>query len=258
MILVDTTPVVPVSVTGDFCPMNCKHCGGVYLKHMIAVQKMEEFAKAGRKVFLISGGMTKDGKIPFDNHYQLLKSLKDKYNLKYNFHIGFPLEFPEIVDELADVVSIDFYADSVVLREVYGIDRSIEDQLKVITSFKRPVVPHITIGVLCGKITHEYTAIDILSNHFDRIVLNVFIPTRGTFYESCPVPDLNEVERVFEYAKEKFKVVFLGCMQPKGSYRIELQKRIGFIDGITKPVLKKANTRNCCAFEIIQVHRSTS
>ena len=258
MILVDTTPVAPVSVTGNFCPMNCKHCGGVYLKHMIDVQKMEEFAKVGRKVFLISGGMTKDGKIPFDNRYQLLKSLKERYSLKYNFHIGFPLEFPYIVDELADVVSADFYADSAVLREVYGIDRSIENQLRIMTSFKRPVVPHVTIGVLCGKITHEHKAIDILSNYFDRIVLNVFIPTKGTFYESCSPPELDKVEKVFKHAKKKFKVVFLGCMQPKGSYRIKLQSRLDFVDGITKPVLERANTKNCCAFEIIQVHRSIS
>ena len=258
MILVDTTPVVPVSVTGKFCPMNCKHCGGVYLKHMVPIRKMEEFAKAGRKVFLISGGMTKDGKIPFDSYYSLLKSLKHKHNLKYNFHIGFPLEFPAMVDELADVVSADFYADSAVLKEVYGIERSVEDQLSIITFFKSPVVPHITIGVSCGRITHEYRAIDILSDHFDRIVLNVFIPTRGTLYESCTPPDLDEVEKVFKYAKEKFKIVFLGCMQPKGLYRVKLQERLGFIDGITKPVLKKANAKNCCAFEVIQVHRSTS
>ncbi|MCD6450174.1 MAG: radical SAM protein [Thermotogaceae bacterium] len=256
MVLVDTTPVVPVSVTGNFCPMNCKHCGGVYLKHMIPVQKMEEFAKDGRKIFLISGGITKDGRIPFDNHYILLKTLKEKYNLRYNFHIGFPLEFPEKVDELADVVSADFYADPEVLKEVYGIERSIKDQLDIITSFKKPVVPHITIGVLCGKITHEYRALDILSDYFSSIVLNVFIPTRGTFYENCPPPDIEEAEKIFRYARRKFKAVFLGCMQPKGSYRTKLQRKLSFIDGITKPVLEKANTKNCCAFEVIQAHHS--
>ena len=105
---------------------------------------------------------------------------------------------------------------------------------------------------MCGEITHEFRAIEILSRSFKHIVLNVFIPTPGTAYEKCPPPDVNEVLKVFKIARDRFKVVFLGCMQPKGSYRSDLQKSLTFVDGITKPVIDGKKTYNCCAFEVLK------
>ncbi len=259
MILVDTRNVIPISVTGPYCPMNCKHCGGVYLKHMIPINKMEDYARQGNKVFLISGGMLPNGEIPFKPHESTLKNLKEKYKLRYNFHIGFPEKTPEIVNELADVVSADFFADPEVMKEVYGLSRAPDQILKILKGFSKPVVPHVTIGILCGKISHEPKALDILSENFDSIVLNVFIPTPGTAYENCPAPDISEVTKLFKESKKKFRFVFLGCMQPKGSYRKKLQERLYFIDGITKPVVDGERELDCCAFSLLRLKlRSTS
>jgi uncharacterized radical SAM superfamily protein len=253
LILVDTRHVVHVSVTGANCPMNCKHCGGVYLKHMVPVWEMEKYAKEGRKVFLISGGMSRSGEIPFERWRDLLKKLKENYNLRYNFHVGFPEEKDRVADEIADVISVDFFADPDVMEEVYGIRRTPWEQLGVMNSYTKPVVPHITIGVMCGEITHELRAVEMLSQHFDSIVLNVFIPTPGTVYEKCNPPDVNEVKKLFDLAKRAFKVVFLGCMQPKGRYREDLQKNISkFIDGITKPVIGGKRVYDCCAFQVLK------
>ncbi len=252
MILVDTRYVVPVSVTGPNCPMNCKHCGGVYLKHMVPIWDMKRFVDEGRKVFLISGGMNIDGEIPFERWEDLLLKFKEKGNLRYNFHVGFPRRRNEVANKLADVVSVDFFADPDVMEEVYGIRRDPLEQIDVMKSYDVDVVPHLTIGVMCGEITHEFRAIEILSRSFKRIVLNVFIPTPGTAYEKCPPPDVNEVLKVFKIARDRFKVVFLGCMQPKGSYRSDLQKSLTFVDGITKPVIDGKKTYNCCAFEVLK------
>ena len=251
MKLIDTSYVVPVSVTGNFCPMNCKHCRGIYLKHMVRVEEMESFARSGRKVFLISGGMLPNGEIPFKPHEEVLRDLKERFSLLYNFHIGFPKKKPEVVERLADVVSADFYADSEVLKEVYGIRRDPDEILDVMLSFETPVVPHITIGALCGKLTHEYDALDVLSKHFRSVVLNVFVPTPLTAYENCPPPSVDDVVELFMYARERFERVILGCMQPRGSYRKRLQSRLGFVYAITKPVLEGERTHNCCAFEAI-------
>ncbi len=256
MTFVDTRYVVPVSVTGPKCPMNCKHCGGVYLKHMIPVWSMERYAKESRKVFLISGGMSRNGEIPFGKWRDFLKRMKYEYGLKYNFHIGFPKEKEEIANELADVISADFFADPDVMEEVYGIRRDPLEQLELLKSYDVPVVPHVTIGIRCGEITHELRAIEFLSKAFRSLVLNVFIPTPGTFYERCSPPDVKEVVKLFGIARRFFDVVFLGCMQPRGTYRLELQKRLlNLVDGITKPVLNGKRSYNCCAFEVLKKHR---
>ncbi len=251
MILVDTRTLVPVSVTGDYCPMQCKHCGGVYLRHMVHVNEMESYARKGYRVFLVSGGMMPDGRIPFEPYYEKLKYLKEEYGLKYNFHIGFPQTFPTIVEELADVISADFFADASVMEEVYGISRTPQQILDILGRFEKPVVPHVTIGILCGKITHEFRALEILSKEYPWVVLNVFIPTLGTVYKDCFPPSVEEVEEIFRGARELFRTVFLGCMQPKGKYRVELQQRLHFIDGITKPVIEGERVMGCCAFYVI-------
>ncbi len=252
-ILVDPSAVVPVSVTGNYCALRCRHCNAVYLKHMVRVSDMEKFARSGRKVFLISGGMTREGEIPFEPLYDVLSRLKREYSLKYNFHIGFPKSFPKVVEELADVVSADFFSDSDVLFEIYGLRRDPEHILEIMRSFTKPVVPHVTVGVRCGELSHEIESLNILSRHFKWIVLNVFIPTPGTFYENCPPPPIKDVVNVFEEARKLFKVVFLGCMQPRGKYRLELQREIeNLVSGITKPVLKKPTVSDCCAFQVIR------
>ena len=256
MILVDTRYVVPVSVTGPRCPMNCKHCGGIYLKHMIPIWEMKRFVDEGKKVFLISGGMDPSGEIPFGKWEELLESFKRKHNLKYNFHVGFPKKRNEVANKLADVVSVDFFADPDVMEKVYGIRREPFEQIDVMRSYDVRVIPHLTIGVMCGEITHELRAVEMLSRNFRSIVLNVFIPTPGTAYEKCQSPKLEEVLKVFRIARERFDVVFLGCMQPKGSYRMNLQKQIGFVDGITKPVVSGEKSYNCCAFEVLNREES--
>ncbi len=259
MVFIDPSTTKPVSVTGIFCPLNCNHCGGVYLKHMINVGDIEHFAKSGVKSFLISGGMNRNGEIPFERHYKTLKALKIRYDLKYNFHVGFPEDFPEIVEELADVISADFFGDAEVLKQVYGLERNPDEILKILKTFRKPVVPHVTVGILCGRITHEYKAIELLKGDFHNIVLNVFVPTRKTPFENCNSPPVDNVIRVFEFAKMHFKRVFLGCMQPKGIYRKELQEKlIGIVDGITKPVINRKETvKGCCAFVITREHQTT-
>lgn len=256
MILVDTRYVVPVSVTGSRCPMNCKHCGGVYLKHMVPIWDMKKFVDEGRKVFLISGGMSINGEIPFGKWEVILEKLKKENTLKYNFHVGFPRRRNEVANKLADVISADFFADPDVMEEIYNIRRDPLEQIYVMKSYDVRVVPHLTIGVMCGEITHELRAIEMLSKNFRSIVLNVFIPTPSTVYENCPSPSLDDVLKIFKIAREKFDVVFLGCMQPKGVYRNELQSKIRFVDGITKPVINGERNYNCCAFEVLKKEES--
>ncbi|MGC8819830.1 MAG: radical SAM protein [Fervidobacterium sp.] len=230
--------------------MNCSHCGGHYITHMIHVDDIEKYVDK-YKSFLISGGMFPNGEIPFKPYLGKLRDLKEKYELKYNFHIGFPINPPLELENVADVISFDFFADRQVLRELYGIERTAEQILNSVCPLKVKKVPHVTIGVICGKITHEPKAIEMLSEHFDSIVLNVFVPTKNTKYENCNPPDIGDVELVFELASKSFESVTLGCMQPKGEYRRKLQEIVAnYANFIVKPVNKNYVLSGCCAFHM--------
>lgn len=254
---VDPIATIPVSVTGSTCSLECKHCGAHYLSHMKSIEDMKVLASKGVKSFLISGGVLKNGEIPFSSYTDLLDELKRKYQLKYNFHIGFPHKLAEEIEKVADVISFDFFGDSQILEKVYSLRRDPATQISMIKSLSVPAVPHITVGILCGKITHEFQSLKMLSNYFDSVVLNVFIPTQGTAFENCFPPDLEEVERVFKYASSRFSKVALGCMQPKGSYRKKLQNMVSqYVDIIVKPVKKnQPDFLGCCSFLLAGIWR---
>ncbi|MBO8160419.1 MAG: radical SAM protein [Thermosipho sp. (in: Bacteria)] len=246
MIIVNPSGTLPITVTYS-CSMNCKHCGGVYIKRMPHISNIEKYAKKYNS-FLISGGMTKDGNIPFSSYLEKLRILKERYNLLYNFHIGFPKYPPFEIENVADVVSFDFFSDEKILNEIYGIKRSTDEILNAVLPLKTPKIPHITIGILCGKITHELKSIEILSNYFDTIVLNILIPTKNTFYEKCSPPKVEEVSEIFKEAKRKFEKVILGCMHPHGEYRKKLLSNISdYLDVFVNSSSKEYDFKGCCA-----------
>ncbi|MEJ5228759.1 MAG: radical SAM protein [Pseudothermotoga sp.] len=219
---------------------------------MKTFQEIEKLIQMGYRSFLISGGLDLRGKIPYDSEIlDKLFHLKESYNLKYNFHIGFPSEPINELRGLADVVSFDFFSDTELFEKIYGLRRTVDHLLlDAIISSKIYAVPHITIGIDCGKLTHESESLRILSEYFSSVVLNVFIPTPSTRYENCSPPIIDEVKKVFEQAKKTFKMVVLGCMQPKGIYRFHLQKALeDFVDVIVKPVtVRREDFEGCCAF----------
>jgi hypothetical protein len=215
---------------------------------MISVEEIPVYVEKGYRSFLISGGMLPDGSIPFDRHENELREYKKKYDLLYNFHVGF--QKSQLARDLADVVSMDFFGDSAVLKKIYRLNLTPEDILNI-SRFYRKVVFHITIGILGGQISHEEKALEILSKETDSIVLNVFIPTPNTRFGESPPPDLKEVLRIFEKARKLFKTVVLGCMQPKGLYRRDLQNIVkDLVDVVTKPVDGSGKFKGCCAFAI--------
>lgn len=72
-----------ISVTGNRCSLNCKHCAGRYLKQMKAAQRPEALKKLlknlnehGATGCLISGGSDKNGSIPLSEFYDVLSWAK--------------------------------------------------------------------------------------------------------------------------------------------------------------------------------------
>lgn len=243
---IDPSATLAVTVTRG-CGLNCPHCAGHYLKHMVHVDEIEAYV--GRyHSFLISGGMSRDGKIPFEPYLDKLRKLKQDHKVLYNFHVGFPKKPPHELDDVADVVSFDFFADPEILWTIYKMRKTPEEILDAVLPLKALKVPHVTVGIMCGTITHEYKALEILSRYFPYVVINVFIPTIGTPFSRCAPPRVDDVIAIFEFARSRFDDIFLGCMHPRGTYRLELQEKISDVaTGIVKPIEREYDFAGCCA-----------
>jgi len=208
---------------------------------MAWIEELSNLLDGKHTSVLISGGLNSELKVPVAKFLDKISELKDA-GYKINFHTGIinkddDLEFLKF----ADAVSIDFVGDNEVIREVYGANVTVDDYLKTIEIVGKHLEPsvHLTIGIQCGKISHEFKSLEILKElKLKKLILNVFIPTAGTAYQNCFPPEFDDIRLVFQKARLYFPKLILGCMQPKGAYRKMLQRLAldNEFDVIVKPV----------------------
>lgn len=227
-----------ISVTDQHCEQNCAHCGGHYLKAMLPISAIQDSSATS---FLISGGCKEGGTVPIGQHVAELKALKQ--GRRYNLHIGLmdKAEIAEIA-QIADYVSFDFVGDDETIRDVFGLERTVNDYIHCYTELRRQVkvMPHICIGLHGGEIRGEYRALEILRKlGMDGLTFIIFTPTRGTRYADCLPPKMEEVVKLLKWAREVCPSlpIHLGCMRPGGRYRSEIDQwavKIG-VDRIVNP-----------------------
>ena len=273
-----------ISLTGNTCSLMCDHCNAVYLKNMLTKEAALKIIKDNPGKYesaLISGGSTVEGKVPVREHLQFIKTLYDM-GIKLNIHTGLISEGDiRAIKPYAERVSFDFVYDDEVIRNVYHLtNKTREDYEKTYLLMRRiiggkvenesgfpstKVVPHLTIGLHCGKVTKgDFEAIEELALLKPTLlVLDVFIPTKGTPFENCPTPLIDDVKEVIKKAARRLTrtTLFLGCMRPFGKYRENLDI-IAYEEGVkgfvlpSKKLLDKIRENNeevvkreeCCAF----------
>ncbi len=199
---------------------------------MSPITQLESWYQMGKRHFLISGGMDKFGRIPVNGVIGVIESFKRAHpDVHYNFHTGLVDRVTaQRIAVIADSVSFDFVGSVETIREVYGLEKTPEDFLKsaqFLSELSQNFAIHVTIGLKRGVLSHEEQALELLQDlAFKKLIFIIFIPTLGTRYESANPPDFEDVKRVFDLARERFphKHIALGCMQPKGSYRDQLQE----------------------------------
>ena len=230
-----------ISVTGNECEQDCAHCGGHYLKAMLPISAMEGSSATS---FLISGGCQADGTVPIGKHVAQLKKLKQ--DRRYNLHVGLmnEEEIKEIA-EIADCVSFDFVGDDQTIRDVFGLERTVDDYIQCYQELRKQVkvMPHICIGLHGGQIRGEYHAVELLQKlGMDTLTFIIFTPTRKTRYADCLPPNMDEVVKLLTWARSYCLdiPIHLGCMRPGGRYRSEIDQwavKIG-MDTIVNPTPK--------------------
>lgn len=234
-----------ISVTGGSCTLLCNHCSAFYLKGMLTENQALEIIEANPGKYnsaLISGGSDIEGRVPILEHLSFIKRLH-KMGIKLNIHTGLISE-REIfaIKPFFERISFDFVYDNNVIRDVYHLSGKNRDDFektylllrrlvggKIESEKNLPstrVVPHITVGLNCGKVSDgDFETIEELAYIKPALlVVDVFIPTKGTPFEGCPIPQFEKVEELFSMASRRLTntILFLGCMRPHGKYREKL------------------------------------
>jgi hypothetical protein len=238
-----------ISTTNDNCNLSCAHCNGHYLKNMTPIDNYNaKIESKNISSILLSGGCSFEGDVPINRHLDTIKQLKEK-GYKLNAHVGLmSKETIETVCEYIDIVSFDLVFDKDTIKEVYKIDKTKDDYIRVYESIKEntEVAPHICIGLKGGEIKGEYEIINYLSeNPPKKVTFIVLIPTKNTEYENVSPPDLQKVADVLCEARINLPntEINLGCMRPRGQYRKELDE-LALMCGVNKIVLPSRSAKN--------------
>lgn len=268
LVTVYPSGTMAVSVTGNSCALNCSHCGGHYLEHMVPVDNLyEELVKRRPSSILLSGGCDRSGSVPLASH---LKSIRQGLlpSLRMNVHPGIAdAGTAAVIGELATVVSFDFVADDLAIGQAFNGMWTREDYVRTLRELRKgkaEVVPHILAGIRMGDIHGEYEALEfLLEEGVKRLIFIVLIPTRGTRWENLRPPLPEDVARLLAWARvcAPELEISLGCMRPRGAYRRELDSMaiLAGVDRIVLPdacAISLAQERNlkllrkeeCCAF----------
>jgi uncharacterized radical SAM superfamily protein len=231
---------VNITVTGNWCELNCEHCKKKLLESMVPALTPEKLREVGDVLIekncqgvLISGGSSLDGTVPLDKFMHSISYLKEK-GLQVIVHTGLISEKTAQGLKTAgvDQVLIDVLGDEDTIRDVYHLEKTPQDfekSLRIMKDAQLSMAPHIVIGLNHGKITGEYNALRFISEvEPDVIVLVVLSPMHGTPMYGSATPAPEEVARITAIARivNPNTPVSFGCARPAGYDRAELERML--------------------------------
>ena len=241
------------SVTGGACGLDCDHCQARILEPMIPATTPETLERKVREMvasedlrgFLLSGGSNRRNEIRYERYLPAIERLKRDFpHLKVAIHSALTDRARAKAMESAgvDTAMMDVIGAEATIREVYHLDRPVEDfesTLAALCETAMEVVPHIVIGLHYGRILGEPRALDIVSRHrIHSLVLVVVMPfyaKPGTF----ETPATSDVGRIFLEARGRIpdREVLLGCARPAGMHRrvTDAYAVAAGLDGIAVP-----------------------
>jgi lipoyl synthase len=225
-----------VSVTGNGCALNCKHCGGKVLATMKPVNTSEdlfrlcfELKQKGAKGCLVSGGCLPDGSVPLKDFASAIARVKRELALTVFVHTGIIDSATAVLLKEAgvDAALIDVIGSQETIEKVYRLNVKVKDyadSLLALQNAKLPFVPHVIVGLNEGKLDGELKALEIISETKPAaVVLIAFMPIMGTEMAQVKPPQPLDIARVTASARLMFPKapLVLGCMRPKGKVRAE-------------------------------------
>jgi len=278
-----------ISITGNQCHLNCSHCNKKYLDSMVAAltnEELESFlfklSQEGGVGALISGGCEPDGSVPLLNFINTIKKIKDETDLIINAHTGLLNEVTAkgLADAKVDIISFDINADEEIIREIYHLEKNVEDYktaVELLKKYELNIVPHICIGLHHGKIHKELDSLKFIKDlkiNPSLIVIIALIPPKESEIvfekpDSLDIGILIAITRILFPDSE----ISLGCMRPRGNVKIDIEKH-AIKAGITRIEIPSKKTLKwfsklqpksdlkfysaCCAIPIEFENKATS
>ncbi len=260
-------PLFPaISITGEWCGLKCKYCGGELLKGMLRVNTPHELYSLCRRLkengvigCLISGGFNKNGILPIKPFIQAIRDIKRNLEFIISIHVGFAgRDYAKILRDCGvDIVDLNIINSIRVFRDVMGLNANssiMEETIKNLRDYGPPyIAPHIMIGADYGKVYWEIEAIDLLKDiDLDTLIFVVFSPIHGTDMEYVSSPNIIDVVKVFQQARRKLSniEIGLGCARPRGSYSVKLEKKLiqnRLVDRVVIPSRASEYLMSCCS-----------
>jgi hypothetical protein len=225
-----------ISVTGNACALNCKHCGGKVLGTMLPAETpaklfeiAEKLKRDGAVGCLVSGGCLSNGSVPLERFIPVLGRIKSELGLTVVVHTGIiTTGTAEALKEAeVDAALIDVIGSNETIKQVCNLNVTVddyEDALKSLNSAGLNFVPHVIVGLHKGLLDGELQALRMI-RRFEpsALVVIAFLPIRGTRMENVKPPSPRAIARVVAVARLMFPEtpLALGCMRPKAKHRAE-------------------------------------
>ena len=172
-----------LSITGTACRLQCEHCLGKLLEHMIPAATPEVWSEKARRLWrrgahgiLVSGGSDPDGRLPWKRFAPAMGRISRETGLVLTAHAGFPdsedcglLREAGVRQALIDVMGDDDTA-----REIYHLPslRRVIESLDSLAESGPSLAPHIVAGLYYGRMRAETEALEILRGYdLDSLVI---------------------------------------------------------------------------------------
>jgi lipoyl synthase len=227
-----------ISITGNNCTLNCKHCEGKILHTMQPATNPNQLLTLCTKLkqegalgCLISGGCLPNGSVPLEPFLPTFAKIKHDLGLTIFVHTGIiSLEVAKILKTAGvDAALIDIIGDDQTIHHTYNLNittRNYNDSLKALHDAKMLFVPHVIVGLNNGKLNGEFNALSMISKfNPSAIVIIAFLPVPGTSMARTNPPQAIDIARTIATARAMFPKtpLVLGCMRPKGKTRKETE-----------------------------------
>jgi uncharacterized radical SAM superfamily protein len=232
-----------VSVTGSHCDLRCGHCKGRLLESMIPAENPETFLRVAERLrvngahgILVSGGADQNGEVPLKKFIPSIKVLKEMDpQFKVIAHTGLiQRETAKGLKEAGvDQILIDVIGDDDTIREVYHLNKRVEDYEETLWMLKEMghrLAPHIIIGHHFGEIRGEWKALEMVTRvGVETIVLVILKTLLPAGENQCKIPKPGETSRISAIARilNPRIPIRMGCIRPAHPGKVEMEK--GFI-----------------------------
>ncbi len=242
-----------VSITGGECVLQCDHCKGRILEHMLAAQHpqqllqiVEGLVERNGEGMLLTGGSDRHNVIHYEPYFAVLEQIKHRFpEFTIAVHTGLATrqQAQAFASAGIDVVMMDVIGAQDTITQVYHLKREVSDfeqSLAWLCETGMRVVPHIVIGLHYGNLLGEWQALEIIKRHkVDALVLVVVMPHYADRRRPFCVPDVHATGRFFMDARQALPDtrVQLGCARPAGTQRLmlEVYAVLAGLDGIAYP-----------------------